>query len=1488
MAQCKLTAQDFIQSTFSPQVAVLCSSDAELLCQKNNLSFVQLVQPFCRLTTEAHIRDPNNVAHTLQNLRISMVDMNSHTSSPAAARKIMNDAVNNAQLQMAEGNRGNVMTIGNYDLQLSASTPWFEAYRECFLKFLPPSDHEFLKHCLGCVFVVSSNHQDPLGMFSTLSSSQQQQQTQFPNKLPHWFCPNILKYYVLVHDVVEVETSKAEAIYQSMKSTFGHQSCHLLQINSRSLTALSTMTTDANLPDPWSQFLTKQPETVEGVDYDGSASGSVEDLTFPTRLVEGPPETTNHRLDPSQEVTEDGFGTNNDIIDHPLALSDQSSLEGNHIDDFAGDYKGSNLSLNSTDVGVTKSLSFIVEKGKPAGHGMCLTTSDQDRIRIFIHEFAVRALLPWAERQMKLLSDVLASKTGIRKSLFSATKKFFGGNPSKASHATTNLETTVVYSKDSAELQMRRLADLAFLFHLYDFAYQTYHTAKRDFNNDHAWLHYAGALEMACIAIFMLGSLSQRPYPYHYMESAITTYLQSCKNHHYAVRATLVSTEALKNRGMYNEAAMQFIKMMSEDSDLRSALLLEQAAHCFINMKTPMVRKYSFHMILAGHRFSKAGQRKHALRAYSQALQIYKGKNWSLAEDHINFTIGRQSHNLKQLENATAAFKHLLTENSKQTATQQNAFLREYLFVYRQLLMQEAEGTSLQPGTLPELPLPALDSNATKVLLGAKPQPPQGDKVFATGVWFDHQESQNPRWIKLEELLVSSANNGTIPVTHRPSLQCYTNKTDNKYSPMGYMREPITVEIYLVNPLKVTLTLTDVMLLWSFLPTIASHDKPQAITNEHLISAKNKLADEIIHTQVINEIILQGNDRLPVQLTLVPQQMGDLRIVGVTYNLGSSSTTFMAPSQGPGGLLGGTVGPKASYVSTVHVRGKQRLEVQGPRLNSKKEEMAYKVYGPDRRLDLVIQQEMPLLQASFVNFPKTLLCGEVHPVSLNFTNMGSSPLHNLKVALSNPKFFTLGDHSDIPKFSGVYHIDNNKSSNCQSCTSADKDFTRLSRVMDINIPGGTLHPKSTVTVPAWVRGNDIGGIHEVNFLFYYEPAQQMPKVRHRLLRHTVLVNMIESLSVRAVAQRASKYSPEEQTDNVGDCLVSCEMENLSQTHVQKTHVKEVHITQISCASQTWTLRCLSSHSQNEIRIGSRETLQVCLKAEMLPQTKDPDSNKLSSNHMVFTDIPFNSQQIQSHRPPCSDFYKCSQVRLKPLEEDTFQSLSSSQVEDKTKPADDFSSLNNAIELGFTLIILWQAHVISDRGEDMISLGQHHVTIDKADNIFTSYPFVLVQKERPPIKFIRDDEPSELPKPPAEVVTQLVVYSLQHQTNVDNCFTKFKVCCVPVTLILHNSSDGNITVLVDTSKAQQRLNEYQETNQAMENTTDGFTWVGQTLKQFQLSASEERSIPLTVCFDKPGVYNINNLAVFVTYKDDASEMTLQKQTKPSVIVINDVS
>lgn len=43
-------------------------------------------------------------------------------------------------------------------------------------------------------------------------------------------------------------------------------------------------------------------------------------------------------------------------------------------------------------------------------------------------------------------------------------------------------------------MQLRRLADLAFLFGLYAFAQQQYRTVKKDFENNEAYLYQATAL----------------------------------------------------------------------------------------------------------------------------------------------------------------------------------------------------------------------------------------------------------------------------------------------------------------------------------------------------------------------------------------------------------------------------------------------------------------------------------------------------------------------------------------------------------------------------------------------------------------------------------------------------------------------------------------------------------------------------------------------------------------------------------------------------------------------------------------------------------------------------------------------------------------------------------------------------------------------------------------------------------------------------------
>lgn len=66
----------------------------------------------------------------------------------------------------------------------------------------------------------------------------------------------------------------------------------------------------------------------------------------------------------------------------------------------------------------------------------------------------------------------------------------------------------------------------------------------------------------------------------------------------------------------------------------------------------------------------------------------------------------------------------------------------------------------------------------------------------------------------------------------------------------------------------------------------------------------------------------------------------------------------------------------------------------------------------------------------------------------------------------------------------------------------------VSSVLDISLPSGTLQPKSTVSVPAWIRGNDIGGIHEINFTFYYEPVQENTKNRLVLFLSSLQIIMM--------------------------------------------------------------------------------------------------------------------------------------------------------------------------------------------------------------------------------------------------------------------------------------------------------------------------------------------------------------------------------------------
>uniref|UniRef100_A0A7N6B0E5 Trafficking protein particle complex 8 n=1 Tax=Anabas testudineus TaxID=64144 RepID=A0A7N6B0E5_ANATE len=1402
MARCVQSVQEFVQDSFVPMVAVLCSEEAERVTRKNNLNFAELLRPFCRLTSEGHIRDPNNQVQVVKNLRICVNNMmicpNTVSGALSATqRRLLNEVVLSCQPQ--EGALSSVITAGDYNLNFSgkdysltalgnnkedplmeknlhqkqtlATTPWFEAYRENFLQSMPASDHEFLNHYLACLLVVSSTEAVPVEQFLKLSQEQHRIQHSGEYSSPKWFIPNTLKYYVLLHDINEGEEQRADTLYEDMKQRYGPQGCYLLKINSRTFSSED----DEQIPDPWKNNADQMSHVLS-----------------------------------------------NSIESHPLQL-DTVSSSGNLQTVSA---VNTNLKKEARD---PESLA-----GASVSHGTCLTLNDHDRIRQFIQEFTFRGLLPHIEKNIRQLNDQLISRKGLSRSLFTATKKWFGGGkvPEK-SISEPKSSCGLQYPPEAPELQIRKMADLCFLVQHYELAYSCYHTAKKDFLSDQAMLYAAGSLEMAAVSAFLQAG-APRPYPAHYMDTAMQTYKDVCKNMVLAERCALLSAEILKSQGKYSDAATLLIKMTSEDSDLRSALLLEQAAHCFINMRNPMVRKFAFHMILAGHRFSKAGQRRHALRSYCQAMQVYKDRGWSLAEDHINFTIGRQSFTLHKPKDAVTAFRQILTNGSRQTATQQGAFLREYLYVYKSV-MEENEVS------LPHLPLPCINSSATRVYFGRERRLAEGEKQAATHVSLDQEYDQDlaAMWCQLEEQLVASANRGIVPVNFLPTQFCLNSKTDNLRNPLAVVEEPIIVEVMFRNPLKVSLALSKLSLLWRFTPYSPSEEKT---------------TEELAGETITNEETLA----LQARLQLLPHRTGQLNIVGVVYYLAAASS---------GEIVNFLTSTGQQKMDTMMVYGRQDLKIQGPRLNQTKEDKMSVQHGPDRRLNPIITPPMPLMEVFFLQFPTALLCGEIRKAYVEFCNVSGVALSGLRVSSTHPDFFTFGSQATTP----LTPLSPTSAENCSAYKTlatplqpdfvatemlvSAEDFSQPSGVMEIPLNGNMLQPGESTQLPLWLRGPDQEGVHEINFLFYYESTEKGNKISHRVLRHTVFICASRSLSVQASACRSS--ASHHSLDNKGNCgtLVFIDVENINTTVESDCGCEWPHI-QLSHNAATL--------------LTSRERAKLCFKATRCTPYQEK---------YTFADLNLGNERIISSFTPCGDFFfRCCQTSHQSNIASS-KTSSSSKSQTSVPTEDRISDVANIIkkcnELDLNLIVIWKAYVVEDN-KQLILEGQLHVALQTIGKECSSLTLKEEAQEMVLLKF-----KSELPPPvvlPSADLSQLIKTNLHYPETYTHPFVQDSLCVVPVTLTLSNCSLAQVDVIIDLR--------HKSTSPESLDVHSSFSWVGQTQYKLQLKPQEELCLTLRACFLKAGVYNLNTLRIFAKPIEQGTMCETSHQTaSPALIIIN---
>lgn len=1013
-----------LKNLWSPTIAVIASDEAENLClERNGLAVAELLRPFGALRRMnsgmgVPIRTPAEQPIRLYDWTLHFHDISEMKQPPQEV----------ANQHLAEFLKRVVAADASAPLPeleqlieavgVDTASPWYGEYCKEFYRTLRFGSHEAIDHPVACLLVLPSTSAGEAS--SSFADLFEERATPLLKHLVRE--SHAVLHYAFMHDAQTAGKQvheKAVAALQSLRSSSLGPSGHVLTINSGGMPRVP--------PTAWQECVNQRWQGVTAENKSKIAAG--------------------------------------------MSQADATSIAA-AIEELA---------VRKVAPHVESRIRYLDQTAMSARRGF------KNQLKSLLFRKSAAATLPAAG-----ISGASPRGSGNDGGAIKGSSSGGSGFSSPRSPRSPTSRSATQYSLTSVEYQLRQLGDLALMVGDCDTALSVLRLLASDYKSDKAYFHYAGVQEAMAVATVLydgppsdaISNFKEAFYRYDQVA-------QQAQQQHgggggppsratwYATRAAMLMASYLGALGRYADASYIVMKAHFAEEDLRAALLIERAALLLLRVQPARVRKFAFHLVLAGLRYSKGGARDLAARSYSLAVAVYKGKGWDVVEEHIREALGKGCREAGDSLGAVEHFAATLT-CSQIPAGLQSLHMAQFA--------ESLQAATAQLGYQPAIKLPLPVVNTKKVGVSSS-----GQASYANGA---ARQVVPDFWTTLESavcqgLIVAGGdsrdnnNNNRVGGGGGKGSSTWLDSAGSKASLASAagggsgvngienlcccVGEDVGVDVEIKNPLQIELAVTKLKLTCTF----------EAATSSAPIAAAPAAVGSSSPFQVKEErITLHPGEKAVVHLRVKPLRTGSLSIDGVSWELNGIATGTKAFTMKRGDDLG--------FVTLNRY----------PDAEDKEKDVVDTIDDVFSGLTVKVMPPMPRLELSLETLPPTLLVGQVTKCTLKLKNAGAMTLHALRCAIDTPSvFLELGAGQQVVHKPGKDHVFGLLNGN------SNKGSTKLGVNEDMEV---VLYVRPTQPGP-----------YCFNMCWYYEPLVKLEALPYRTLRATFSSSALPSLEMTA-------------------------------------------------------------------------------------------------------------------------------------------------------------------------------------------------------------------------------------------------------------------------------------------------------------------------------------------------------------------------------------